>query len=295
LIRPNGAMTALITPFKSGKVDEVKYTELINRQIRLGIDWIVPMGTTGESATLSHEEHQKCIEIAIDTVKGTNTKVLAGAGSNSTKEAIDLAKFAEKVGADALLTVSPYYNKPSQDGLYLHYKAIANSVNIPVMLYNVPSRTGSDILPETVKRLYEKTENIFAIKEASGSVERVSKLLNLVPELDVISGDDGINGAIILAGGKGVISVTSNLLPNKVVDLTKNALNNNVKQVQNLTNELFEINKMLFIESNPIPIKAIMYLAGLLDSLEYRLPLTPPSKENMKKLEKILEKYEVLK
>jgi 4-hydroxy-tetrahydrodipicolinate synthase len=177
----------------------------------------------------------------------------------------------------------------------LHYKAIANSVNIPVMLYNVPSRTGSDILPETVKRLYEKTENIFAIKEASGSVERVSKLLNLVPELDVISGDDGINGAIILAGGKGVISVTSNLLPNKVVDLTKNALNNNVKQVQNLTNELFEINKMLFIESNPIPIKAIMYLAGLLDSLEYRLPLTPPSKENMKKLEKILEKYEVLK
>ena len=295
MIRPQGSMTALITPFKAGKLDEDRYAELIKRQIRLGINWVVPVGTTGESATLSHEEHQRCIEIAINTVKGTDAKVLAGAGSNSTTEAINLAKFAEKAGADAILTVSPYYNKPSQEGLYLHYKAIANSIEIPVMLYNVPSRTGSDILPETVKKLTEKAENIFAIKEASGSLERVSHLLNLIPNLDVISGDDAINSNIILAGGKGVISVTGNILPNKISELTKFSLAGDLKNSNLIVNELFEMNKILFIESNPIPIKAVMYLAGLLDTLEYRLPLTPPSLESMKRLEAVLTKYEILK
>ena len=295
MIKPKGSMTALITPFKSGKLDEVKYAELIERQIRLGINWVVPVGTTGESATLSNEEHKRCIEIAVATVKNSDTKVLAGAGSNSTREAINLAQFAEKVGADSILTVSPYYNKPSQEGLYLHYKAIANSIEIPVMLYNVPSRTGSDILPETVQRLAEKTKNIFAIKEASGSLERVSHLLNLVPSLDIFSGDDAINSDIIFKGGKGVISVTSNLLPNRVAELTKYSLAGDLKNANLIANELFEMNKVLFVESNPIPIKAIMYLAGLLDSLEYRLPLTPPSSETMKRLEKVLAKYEVLK
>jgi len=295
LIKPKGSMTALITPFKSGKLDEVKYAELIERQIRLGINWVVPVGTTGESATLSNEEHKRCIEIAVATVKNSDTKVLAGAGSNSTREAINLAQFAEKVGADSILTVSPYYNKPSQEGLYLHYKAIANSIEIPVMLYNVPSRTGSDILPETVQRLAEKTKNIFAIKEASGSLERVSHLLNLVPSLDIFSGDDAINSDIIFKGGKGVISVTSNLLPDRVSELTKYSLAGDLKNANLIANELFEMNKVLFVESNPIPIKAIMYLAGLLDSLEYRLPLTPPSSETMKRLEKVLAKYEVLK
>ena len=295
MIRPQGSMTALITPFKAGKLDEVKYAELIERQIRLGTDWVVPVGTTGESSTLSHEEHQRCIEIAIASVKGTDSKVLAGAGSNSTTEAINLAKFAQKAGADAVLTVSPYYNKPSQEGLYLHYKAIANSVDVPVMLYNVPSRTGSDILPETVKRLTDRTKNIFSIKEASGSLERVSYLLNLVPDLDVISGDDAINSNIILAGGKGVVSVTGNILPNKIAEITKFSLAGDIENSKKIVAELFEINKILFVESNPIPIKAMMYLAGILDSLEYRLPLTPPSLENMKRLEKVLEKYEVLK
>jgi len=295
LIKPKGSMTALITPFKSGKLDEVKYAELIERQIRLGINWVVPVGTTGESATLSNEEHKRCIEIAVATVKNSDTKVLAGAGSNSTREAINLAQFAEKVGADSILTVSPYYNKPSQEGLYLHYKAIANSIEIPVMLYNVPSRTGSDILPETVQRLAEKTKNIFAIKEASGSLERVSHLLNLVPSLDIFSGDDAINSDIIFKGGKGVISVTSNLLPDRVSELTKYSLAGDLKNANLIANELFEMNKVLFVESNPIPIKAIMYLAGLLDSLEYRLPLTPPSSETMKRLEKVLAKYKVLK
>jgi len=295
LIRPQGSMTALITPFKAGKLDEVKYAELIERQIRLGTDWVVLVGTTGESSTLSHEEHQRCIEIAIASVKGTDSKVLAGAGSNSTTEAINLAKFAQKAGADAVLTVSPYYNKPSQEERYLHYKAIANSVDVPVMLYNVPSRTGSDILPETVKRLTDRTKNIFSIKEASGSLERVSYLLNLVPDLDVISGDDAINSNIILAGGKGVVSVTGNILPNKIAEITKFSLAGDIENSKKIVAELFEINKILFVESNPIPIKAMMYLAGILDSLEYRLPLTPPSLENMKRLEKVLEKYEVLK
>jgi 4-hydroxy-tetrahydrodipicolinate synthase len=288
-------MTALITPFKNGEVDEVKYKELIERQIRLGIDWVVPVGTTGESATLSHEEHQRCIEIAVDTVKGTDVKVLAGAGSNSTKEAIGLAKFAQKVGADAILTVAPYYNKPSQEGLYLHYKAVANSIDIPVMLYNVPSRTGVDLLPETVARLTDRVENIFSIKEATGSLERVVSLLNSSPELDIISGDDGINAPIILAGGKGVISVTANILPNKISELVKYAMAKDVEKANQINQELYHLNNNLFIEANPIPIKAAMYIAGVLDTLEYRLPLTPPSLENMKTLEKVLEKYEVLK
>ncbi len=295
MIRPTGSMTALITPFKNGEVDEVKYKELIERQIRLGIDWVVPVGTTGESATLSHEEHQRCIEIAVDTVKGTDVKVLAGAGSNSTKEAIGLAKFAQKVGADAILTVAPYYNKPSQEGLYLHYKAVANSIDIPVMLYNVPSRTGVDLLPETVARLTDRVENIFSIKEATGSLERVVSLLNSSPELDIISGDDGINAPIILAGGKGVISVTANILPNKISELVKYAMAKDVEKANQINQELYHLNNNLFIEANPIPIKAAMYIAGVLDTLEYRLPLTPPSLENMKTLEKVLEKYEVLK
>lgn len=295
MIRPRGSMTALITPFKGGELDEVKYSQLIERQIRLGTDWVVPVGTTGESATLSHEEHQRCIEIAVETVKGTDAKVLAGAGSNSTKEAIDLAKFAQKVGADAILTVSPYYNKPSQEGIYLHYKAIANSVDIPVMLYNVPSRTGVDIQPETVERLVNRVKNIFSIKEATGSLERVVSLSNISPELDIISGDDGINGPILNAGGKGVISVTANILPDRVSELVKLATSGDVEGANRVNRELYELNKNLFIEANPIPIKAVMYLAGLLDSLEYRLPLTPPSLENMKILENVIKNYEVLK
>ena len=277
MIRPQGSMTALITPFKNGEVDEVQYSKLIERQIRLGIDWIVPVGTTGESATLSHDEHKRCIEIAVEVAKNSNTKVLAGAGSNSTREAIELAQFAEKVGADAILTVSPYYNKPTQEGLYQHYKQIAGSIGIPLMLYNVPSRTGVDILPSTVERLVQDVKNIFSIKEATGSIERVVALSNISPEVDIISGDDAINGAILNSGGKGVISVTANLLPDRISELVKYALSANFGEANRVNRELYEINKVLFIESNPIPIKAIMFLAGLIDTLEYRLPLTPPS------------------
>ncbi|WP_370583612.1 4-hydroxy-tetrahydrodipicolinate synthase [Nitratiruptor sp. YY09-18] len=289
-----GAMTALITPFKNGKVDEEKYARLIQRQIDNTIDVVVPVGTTGESATLSHDEHKRCIEIAVEVCKGTSTKVMAGAGSNSTHEAIDLAKFAQKAGADAILSVSPYYNKPTQEGLYQHYKALAAAVDIPVLLYNVPGRTGVDIKPETVFRLFDEVDNIYGIKEATGSIERCVELLAKRSELYVISGDDTINYPIIANGGMGVISVTANLLPDKMSMLVHAGLAGQFDTAKMINDELFDINKALFIESNPIPIKAAMYLAGLLDSLEYRLPLVPPSKENMKLIEKTLEKYEVV-
>ncbi len=288
-----GAMVALITPFKDGKVDKITYEKLIKRQIEQGIDAIVPVGTTGESATLSHDEHKECIEIAVATCKGTKVKVLAGAGSNSTLEAIDLASYAQNCGADGILSVAPYYNKPTQEGLYQHYKAIADAIEIPVMLYNVPGRTGVDITSKTVGRLFNDCPNIYAIKEATGSMQRCVELLSRYPDIKVISGDDAINYPIIANGGKGVISVTANLLPNKISELTFAALDGDFKTSKAISDELYELNRILFCESNPIPIKAAMYLAGLIPTLEYRLPLTKPSEENFAKIERVLKKYKI--
>ncbi|BCD60002.1 4-hydroxy-tetrahydrodipicolinate synthase [Nitratiruptor sp. YY08-14] len=289
-----GAMTALITPFRNGQLDEETYARLIQRQIDNAIDAVVPVGTTGESATLSHAEHKRCIEIAVEVCKGTSTKVMAGAGSNATHEAIDLAQFAQKAGADAILSVSPYYNKPTQEGLYQHYKALAESVDIPVLLYNVPGRTGVDIQPETVFRLFDDVDNIYGVKEATGSIERCVELLAKRSELYVISGDDAINYPIIANGGMGVISVTANLLPDKIAMLVHAGLAGQFDTAKMVNDELFDINKALFCESNPIPIKAAMYIAGLIDTLEYRLPLVEPSKEHMRLIEKTLAKYEVV-
>ena len=290
----SGAMSALITPFYQDKIDFNAYEKLLLRQIRYGMDACVPVGTTGESATLNHKEHMECIEVAVNVCKGSNTKVLAGAGSNSTQEAIELAQFAQKCGADAILCVSPYYNKPSQEGLYQHYKAVADSVQIPLMLYNVPGRTGVSIQTDTAIRLFENVPNIFAIKEAAGSMERVIELATNAPKMEVFSGDDAINYPILANGGKGVISVTGNLLPKEIAKLTHLALNGDMKQSQEINNKLYAINKVLFCESNPIPIKAAMYISGLIPSLEYRLPLLAPSKENMIKIEQVLQDYEVL-
>ncbi len=285
-----GAMTALITPFKNGKVDEETYAKLIQRQIDNGIDYVVPVGTTGESATLTHDEHKKCIEIAVDVCKNTTTKVLAGAGSNSTHESIDLAKFAEKIGADAVLSVSPYYNKPTQKGLYEHYKALANSINIPVVLYNVPGRTCSNIEVETAVKLFNDVENIVAIKEATGKIENVVALC-AKSEISVISGDDAINYPIMATGGRGCISVTSNLLPDRIANLIHSALKGDFDTSRAINEELYPLNKILFIESNPIPIKYAMYEAGLIPTLEYRLPLVEPSEENKKKIKEVIKNY----
>jgi 4-hydroxy-tetrahydrodipicolinate synthase len=290
---PVGATTALITPFKDGKLDEVTYEKLINRQINNGIDAVCPVGTTGESATLSHDEHKLCIEIAVATCKGTNTKVLAGAGSNATHEAVDIAKHAQSCGADAIFSVSPYYNKPSQEGLYQHYKAIASSVEIPVMLYNVPGRTGVDILPETVIRLFDDVSNIYGIKEATGSLERAIELLSKRPDLALLSGDDAIDFPILATGGAGVTSVTANLLPDLKSQLVHSAVSGDFKTSKEINDKLYPINKVMFCESNPIPIKAAMYIAGLIPTLEYRLPLIQPNEANIQKIKDVMSNYKI--
>lgn len=289
-----GAMTALITPFRNGKVDEESYAKLIKRQINNGINAVVPVGTTGESATLTHDEHRVCIEIAVDVCKDTGTKVLAGAGSNATHEAIGLAEFAQRHGADGILSVTPYYNKPTQQGLYLHYKALAEAVpDMPVLLYNVPGRCGCEIATDTIIKLFNDCKNIYGIKEASGNIDKCVDLLAHEPRLVVISGEDAINYPILSNGGKGVISVTSNLLPDYTSRLTSLALDNEFLKAKSINDDMYNINKVMFCESNPIPIKAAMFIAGLIKTLEYRLPLCEPSKENLVKIEKTMKQYDI--
>ena len=289
-----GSTTALITPFKNGKLDEASYAKLIQRQINNGIDAVCPVGTTGESATLTHDEDRRCMEIAVEVCKGTSTKVLAGAGSNATAEAIQTAKTAQECGVDAIFSVAPYYNKPSQEGLYQHYKAIAESVpDMPFMLYNVPGRTGVDIQADTVIRLFDDVKNIYGIKEATGSIERTIELLSRRPELKVFSGDDAIDYPILANGGAGITSVTSNLLPDLKSELVRLTLAGDFTGAKAINDMLYPINKVLFIESNPVMIKAAMYMAGLIDNLEYRLPLVAPSAENLKKLENIMKNYTI--
>ena len=289
-----GSTTALITPFKNGKLDEASYAKLIQRQINNGIDAVCPVGTTGESATLTHDEDRRCMEIAVEVCKGTSTKVLAGAGSNATAEAIQTAKTAQECGVDAIFSVAPYYNKPSQEGLYQHYKAIAESVpDMPFMLYNVPGRTGVDIQADTVIRLFDDVKNIYGIKEATGSIERTIELLSRRPELKVFSGDDAIDYPILANGGAGITSVTSNLLPDLKSELVRLALAGDFTGAKAINDILYPINKVLFIESNPVMIKAAMFMAGLIDNLEYRLPLVAPSAENLKKLEAIMKNYTI--
>lgn len=289
-----GSTTALITPFKNGKLDEQTYAKLIQRQINNGINAVCPVGTTGESATLTHDEHKRCIEIAVEVCKNTSTKVLAGAGSNATHEAIEIAKHAQSCGVDAIFSVSPYYNKPTQEGLYQHYKAIASAVpELPFMLYNVPGRTGVDITADTVIRLFDDCSNIYGVKEATGSLERTVELLSKRPELKVFSGDDAIDYPILANGGAGVTSVTSNLMPDLKSQLVNSALSGDFKTAKEINDKLYPLNKVMFCESNPIPVKAAMYIAGLTETLEYRLPLVPPSAEHMKQIEDVMKNYEI--
>ena len=289
-----GSSTAIITPFKNGKLDEQTYAALIKRQIDNGIDAVCPVGTTGESATLTAGEDIRCMEIAVEVCKGTNTKVLAGAGSNSTSEAINAAKNAQNCGVDAIFSVAPYYVKPSQEGLYQHYKAIASSVpELPFMLYNVPGRTVVDISADTVIRLFDDVENIYGIKEATGSLERTVDLLSRRPDLKVFSGDDAIDYPILANGGAGITSVTSNLMPDLKSKLVRLALAGDFAGAKAINDKLYPLNSVMFCEANPIPIKAAMYIAGLIGTLEYRLPLTPPSVESMKKIEEVMKNYEI--
>ncbi len=281
-----GVFVAIVTPFKNGKIDEEALRGLIDFQIAGGVDGIVPCGTTGESATLNHEEHDQVIRIVVDACKG-KASVLAGTGSNSTQEAIQLSRNAKNAGADGLLQITPYYNKPNQEGLYHHFSSIADAVDLPIVLYNVPSRTSVNMVPETVVRL-AKIEKIVGIKEASGSLQAISKIIdNCGKDFTVLSGDDPLLWPILAIGGKGVISVTANILPAKVAALCKAAAIGDIAEARSLHYELMDINDSLFIDTNPIPVKAALHLMGKIEN-ELRGPLIKLSKDTLERLKKAM-------
>ena len=294
-----GSMVAIVTPFSavSGKrlvVNEKKLRELIDFQIKNGSSGIVPCGTTGESATLSFEEHDRVIEITIEQVK-KRVPVIAGTGSNSTEEAIMLTKHAAKKGADASLQVSPYYNRPTQKGLYEHFKAIANSVDIPIIIYNIASRTGVNIEPETLARLAHDCKNIVGVKEASGNLDQMSRIKALCPKsFDLISGDDSLTLPVLSIGGTGIISVVANIVPRDVADLVNEFEKGNIKKAKDLHFKLLPLIKAVFLETNPIPVKTAMGLLGMC-APDLRLPMCSMSQENLGKLKTALKDYGLLK
>jgi len=282
----NGVFVAIVTPFKNGKVDEEALRGLIDYQVSGGVDGIVPCGTTGESATLNHEEHDQVIRVAVDACRG-KASVLAGTGSNSTREAIELSQNAEKAGADGLLQITPYYNKPNQEGLYQHFSSIAKTVDLPIVLYNVPSRTSVNMIPKTVARL-AKIKNIVGIKEASGSLQAISKIIDACGEdFIVLSGDDPLLWPILAIGGKGVISVTANILPTKIVAICKAATTGDIVAARSLHYELMDISDSLFIDTNPVPVKAALHLMGKIEN-EIREPLIKLSNDNLDRLKKAM-------
>jgi 4-hydroxy-tetrahydrodipicolinate synthase len=288
-----GSIVAIATPFKNGKLDEKKLKDLIELHIKNGTSGIVPCGTTGESATLSFDEHDRVIEITIEQVK-KRIPVMAGTGSNSTEEAIMLTKHAAKAGADASLQVSPYYNRPTQKGLYEHFKAIADSVEIPIVLYNIASRTGVNIEPETIARLARDCKNIVGVKEASGSLDQMSRIKALCPaNFDLISGDDSLTLPVLSIGGTGIISVVANIVPKDVANLVSEFEKGNLKRAQEIHFKLLPLIKAIFIETNPIPVKTAMGLMGMCEP-GLRLPLCEMLPENLEKLKKALKEYGLL-
>ncbi|MDD4939633.1 MAG: 4-hydroxy-tetrahydrodipicolinate synthase [Candidatus Omnitrophica bacterium] len=288
-----GSIVAIVTPFKDGKIDEKKLRDLIEFQIKNGTSGIVPCGTTGESATLSFEEHDRVIEIAIEQAK-KRVPVIAGTGSNSTEEAIMLTRHAAKAGADASLQVSPYYNRPTQKGLYEHFKAIAEAVNIPVILYNIASRTGVNIEPETLAKLANDCKNIAGVKEASGSLDQMSRIRQLCREdFDLISGDDSLTLPVLSIGGTGIISVVANIAPKDTADLVAEFEKGNIKKAREIHYKLLPLIKAVFIETNPIPVKTAMGLLGMCEP-SLRLPMSAMLPENVEKLKKALKDYGLL-
>ena len=288
-----GTHTALVTPFKDGAFDREAFESLIESQISGGVEGIVPVGTTGESPTLSHEEHSEVIEAAIGRAKG-RCRVIAGTGSNSTAEAISLTREAERLGADAALLVAPYYNKPSQEGVYRHYRAIAGAVGIPMILYSIPGRCGIEIGVETVARLANECANIVGIKEAGGSVERVSQLQQALPaDFEILSGDDSLTLPFLSAGGVGVISVASNLLPRQISALVRAWREGRVNEAVEAHRSHYRLFKDLFIEPNPVPIKYALSLKKAM-SAEVRLPLCEMSASNKEKLRATLTALQIV-
>ncbi len=284
-----GCFTALVTPFKDGRLDEEAFRRLIEFQIENGVDGIVPCGTTGESATLSYEEHGMVIDMAVEVAAG-RIKVIAGTGSNSTSETIMLTEHARRAGADAALLITPYYNKPTQAGLYEHYKRVAEETDIPLVLYNVPSRTGVNLLPETVARLSE-TDNIVGIKEATGDLRQVSDVIEFSREgFAVLSGDDFITYPLLALGGHGVISVTSNIAPRDMSKMCRLFFEGRLEESRRLHYRLQRLHRAMFVETNPIPVKTALSAMGLMEE-EFRLPLVAIGEENRARVEKALKGY----
>jgi 4-hydroxy-tetrahydrodipicolinate synthase len=301
-----GSIVAIVTPFSATNrggpasggqnlvVDEKKLRDLVDFQVKNGTSGIVPCGTTGESATLSFEEHERVIEIVIQQAK-KRIPVIAGTGSNSTEEAIKLTKHAAKAGADASLQVSPYYNRPTQKGLYEHFKKIADSVEIPIILYNIAGRTGVNIEPETIAKLAQDCKNIVAVKEASGSLDQMSRIRQLSPkEFILISGDDSLTLPVLSIGGAGIISVVANIVPSETAELVSAFEKGDLKKARDLHFKLLPLVKAVFLETNPIPIKTAMGLLGMCEP-DLRLPMCGMSEDNLNKLKMALKDYGLLK
>ncbi len=282
-----GCGTALVTPFRSDQsLDEGALRRLVRRQIEAGIHFLVPCGTTGENPTLTREEHLRVVEITVEEAKG-KAPVLAGAGGYNTAEVIELAREVEKLGAGGILSVTPYYNKPTQEGLYQHYKAIAAAVALPIVVYSVQGRTGVNVEPATLKRL-AGIDNIAGVKEASGNIAQMANVLWQVPErFAVLSGDDAVTLPLIALGGRGLISVASNEIPAEMAELVRLALANDFPAARRLQHRYLPLMEVNFVETNPIPVKAAMALMGLLEPV-WRLPLVPPKAESRAKIEKVL-------
>ncbi len=291
-----GTHTALITPFRDGAVDAETFRALIERQIAAGIDGIVPVGTTGESPTVTHEEHVRLIRLAVEAARG-RCKVIVGTGSNSTAKAVEMTREAEAAGADGALIVAPYYNKPSQEGLYQHFGAIAKATKLPIVLYSIPGRCGVEIGVETVRRLATDFSNIVAIKEAGGSVERVSQLraAGLPRNFQILSGDDSLTLPFLAVGAVGVISTCSNLIPAEMSQLVRAFLMGKQDVARGLHERFYALFKDLFIEPNPVPLKTALHLCGHLPSAEVRLPLCEMGEATFAQLRGTLEMLELIR
>jgi 4-hydroxy-tetrahydrodipicolinate synthase len=289
-----GVYTAIVTPFKKDEgVDYDALGKLIELQISAGVDGIVPCGTTGESPTLTQEEHEAVIEFTIKKVN-KRCKVIAGTGSNCTREAIELSVGAERAGADALLLVNPYYNKPTQEGLYRHFKAVANSVTIPVIVYNIRGRTGVNVETPTLMRIINDCPNVLGVKEASGDIKQIRDVISKAPKnFSILSGDDGITLELVKSGGDGIISVVSNVVPREIVKLTQAALAGRLVEAEELNNKLIPLFEAAFIETNPIPIKFMLAQKKLCEEV-YRLPMCEMSAEHKKKVVEVMKQLKLL-
>jgi 4-hydroxy-tetrahydrodipicolinate synthase len=289
-----GTYTAIVTPFRHGSIDEPALKKLIEGQVRGGVEGIVPVGTTGESPTVSYEEHIQIIALSVRFARG-RIKVIAGTGANSTREAVYLTQEAEKVGADASLQVAPYYNKPTQEGLFQHFREVARQTKLPILLYSIPGRCGVEIAIDTVKRLVKECRNVVGIKEAGGNSDRVSQLrASLGPRFVILSGDDGLTLSFMAVGAQGVISVSSNIIPRQIAQMVRLFAAGKVKAALTIHERYYPIFKDLFIETNPVPIKAALAMLGQVEE-EYRLPLVPMNPRNRDILAASLKRCGVLK